>query len=61
VAHPTLTFERLFAFLMLGHGQAATAVVRGHTTRDSGVAGPTDQHRDSRTECGATTFPARKI
>src|SRR5207302_10984339 len=38
---PTLTFERLFAFLVL---PAATAVVRGDAISDSGVAGPTD-HR----------------
>src|SRR5262249_8018256 len=41
---PTLTFERLFAFLVLGPRPAAAAVVRGHAPPDGGVAGPTD-HR----------------
>ena len=38
---PTLTFERLFAFLVLGHGRRLAAVVRGNATSDGRVAGPT--------------------
>src|SRR5262249_23459701 len=30
---PTLSFERLFAFLVLGHGRSATAVARGDTVQ----------------------------
>ena len=41
---PTLTFERLFAFLVLRPRPAAAAVVRGDTASDSRVAGATD-HR----------------
>jgi len=38
---PTLTFERLFAFLVLGH-EEATAVVCGDPQSVGGVAGSTD-------------------
>jgi hypothetical protein len=31
---PTLTFDRLFAFLVLGHAPAATVMDRGNTTSD---------------------------
>src|SRR5437868_5795027 len=53
---PTLTFERLFAFLVL---PAATAVVRGDAISDSGVAGPTD-HRGLPLGIGAGLFGARQ-
>ena len=53
---PTLTFERLFAFLVL---PPATAVVRGDATSDSGVAGPTD-HRGLPLGIGAGLFGARQ-
>jgi hypothetical protein len=34
---PRLTFDLLFAFLVLGHGRRQLLVVRGHTTSYGGV------------------------
>jgi hypothetical protein len=39
---PTLTFERLFALLVMGHGRTAAALVCSDPISDSGVAGATD-------------------
>jgi hypothetical protein len=39
---PTLTFERLFAFLVLGHGRRLLLWFEVTTTSDGRVAGPTD-------------------
>ena len=41
---PTLTFDLLFAFLVLGHGRATAMVVRGNAASDRRMAGPPD-HR----------------
>ena len=55
---PTLTFERLFAFLVLGH-EEATAVVCGDPQSVGGVAGSTDG-RGIPVEHGANLFGARQ-
>jgi hypothetical protein len=38
---PTLAFERLFAFLVVGHGWQTAALVRGDPVPDGEVAGET--------------------
>ena len=40
---PTLTFECLFAFLVLGHGRRQLLWVRGDPAPDRGVAGAADR------------------
>src|SRR5262249_12011668 len=56
---PTLTFERLFAFLVLGHGRR----LRGDTASDSRMAGPADHRgrfpgpRCQPIWCATTTAP----
>jgi len=45
---PTLTFERLFTFLVLGHGRRTAALVRGDPAPDRGVAGAADRGGISR-------------
>ena len=45
---PTLTFDLLFAFLVLGHG---------HTESDGGLAGSTDHRGISLDMCATTTVP----
>jgi hypothetical protein len=40
---PTLTFECLFAFLVVGHGRRTAALVRGDPASDRGVAGAADR------------------
>jgi hypothetical protein len=56
---PTLTFDRLFAFLVVGHGPATAAVVRGDTASDSRVAGSAD-HRGVSLGLRASLLGARQ-
>jgi len=56
---PTLTFERLFAFIVLGHGRRQLLWFSGDPESDGGVAGPTDRGSIS-VEYGANLSSARQ-
>jgi hypothetical protein len=56
---PTVTFDRLFAFLVLGHGRRQAPMVRGHQAPDGRVASPTD-HRSISVDVRADLFDTRQ-
>jgi len=56
---PTLTFDLLFAFMVLGHSRRQPAVVRGDAASDSRVAGSAD-HRGVSLDLSTTLPGARQ-
>jgi len=56
---PTVTFDRLFAFLVLGHRPATAPLVRGHQAPDGRMASPTD-HRSISVDVCADLFDTRQ-